>query len=98
MMRRGSSTRKVQAALRARGMSAEAVDEALDWLREAQGDPELAAACTFARKRRLGPWRRGEADDDARRKEMAKLGRAGFGFGLARRVVEAEDPEMLELG
>ncbi len=94
MARRGAGARKIRAALGAKGVPRDGVDAALEALaEEAEGDPELEAARTFARKRGLGPWRRVPLDDDRRRKELARMGRAGFSFELARRIVDAEcDP------
>ena len=91
MHRRGAGTRKIRAALQTKGVSAETIDAALGALSD--GDPDLEAAWTFARKRRLGPWRRVPLDDDRRRKELARMGRAGFSFGLARRVIDAQPDE-----
>jgi regulatory protein len=51
---------------------------------------------TLARRRRLGPYRP-EADREARReKDLAALARAGFGYDIARTVIEASDIEALE--
>ena len=73
------------------------VDDALQALAESVGDVELAAACTWARKRRLGPWSREPVTDpDLRRKQLARFGRAGFNYGTAKRVLEASDPDELE--
>ena len=94
--RRGKSLRAIAAALRTKGLSSERIDEALEALASGvEGSVELIAAATFARKRRLGPWRSGAPDPDRTRKELAKLARAGFSYALARRVVDAEDPSDL---
>ena len=95
MHRRGAGARKIRSALAVKGLPSDAVDRAIAALSEGGGDPELKAACTYARKRRVGPWRRAEADRDQRQKELAKLARAGFAFDLARRVVEAPTVEAL---
>ncbi|MEM6927124.1 MAG: regulatory protein RecX [Myxococcota bacterium] len=92
--RRGSGTRKIRLALHQKGLASDVVDDALAALGGA-GDPDWAAACTYARKRSLGPWRRSTLDDDRRRKELGRLARAGFGFDLARRIVDAESVEAL---
>ncbi|MEQ1501629.1 MAG: RecX family transcriptional regulator [Myxococcota bacterium] len=99
LRRRGSSARTVRAALRAKHLSDEAITHALDVATPASGaDPEWEAARTWARKHRVGPWRRDPAapDLDARRREMARMARAGFGFDLARRVVDAARIEDLD--
>jgi len=52
------------------------------------GDPELAAACTFARRRHLGPFRRAAAD---RRRELAAFALAGFERRTAEAVLACAD-------
>jgi regulatory protein len=56
-------------------------------------EQELAAALIHARKRRLGPWRRG----DATPKEMASLARAGFSRGIAAKALKLDQNEAEEL-
>ncbi|HHO51308.1 MAG TPA: regulatory protein RecX [Deltaproteobacteria bacterium] len=94
--RRGSGARKIRATLQAKGVSSTHIDEALEALASEGEDPELVAACTYARKRRIGPWRTRPADDDQRRRELARLARAGFPFDLARRIIHAESIEAIE--
>jgi regulatory protein len=62
----------------------------LQALRETAADPNLAAACAFARRRRLGPFRRGPAD---RARELAAFARAGFARREAEAVLGCADPE-----
>ncbi|MEN0062531.1 MAG: RecX family transcriptional regulator [Myxococcota bacterium] len=93
--RRGAGVRKIQMALREKGLASEVIEDAIAQLGEGGEDPDWVAACTFARKRRLGPWRREDADDDRRRKELGRLARAGFSFDVARRIVDAESEEAL---
>lgn len=85
--RRGTGIRAIRAALRNKGVPADIIDEVVAALSEG-GDPDWEAALTYARKRRLGPWRQVELDVDRRRKELGKLGRAGFSWDVARRVVD----------
>src|SRR5436853_768320 len=63
-LRRGQSPRTIRAALAAKGIGAEDAAAAIGALAETAPDPQLAAACAFARRRRLGPYRRegGSAD------------------------------------
>lgn len=94
LSRKGQSRRGVVAGLRQRGLGAEDIETAVAAVTAdaaAEGvDPELAAAVAYARRRRLGPFCTG--DRKARRdKDLAALGRRGFPYGLARRVVDAED-------
>jgi len=88
LRRRGASTRKIRAALKQRGVGGEHIDASLE---EEEGDAELQAARAYARRRRFGPWRRDEADAERRRKELAAMARAGFGYGVAKRVLDASE-------
>ncbi len=60
-----------------------------------EANPDLAAAFTLARRRRLGPFRLA-AREENRQRDMAVLGRAGFSFEIARKIVEADDVAALE--
>ena len=75
--------------------AAAGVAAALDALDTADPDAEFTAACRHAQRRRLGPWRR---DDRAARRDrdLAAMARAGFGYRMASRVVDAPDIETLE--
>ena len=95
--RRGSSARAIRAALTQKGVEMEIVDSALAALLDEAEEPELAAALAYARRRRLGPYRADAALRTAmRERDLAALGRRGFGYEVARRVIEAPDPEALE--
>ncbi|PWC34133.1 RecX family transcriptional regulator [Azospirillum sp. TSO35-2] len=94
--RRGASTRLIAQKLAGKGIGRDEADKALDSLREDVGpDLDLSAALALARRRRLGPYRLPEVRAAHRDKDLAALGRAGFGYEIARRVVDAEDPEEL---
>ena len=56
---------------------------------------ELDAALAFCRRRRIGPFATTEEDQEARRKAMAALARAGFGREVAERALRL-DPEEAE--
>ena len=92
-LRRGQSLRTIRAGLAAKGVGTDDAAAALDALREDGGDPDLAAACAFARRRRLGPFRRGEGD---RVKELAGFARAGFARATAEAVLACANPDEAE--
>ena len=98
LRRRGSSTAKIRSALHSKRLSSAAVDAALAEIKaeEPEVDAEWVAACTWARKRRLGPWRMAASNLERRRAELSKMGRAGFSYDIARRIVDADDPSALE--
>lgn len=91
---RGLSARAIAAKLRHQGIARGTIDAALAAHAEAEGVDELTAARTFARKRRLGRHHRTpEARSERREKDLAKLARAGFSFGIAQQVVDEDEPE-----
>jgi len=89
LRRRGASSAAVRSALRAKGVAAELVDETL--VDDETPQPDLEAARTFARRSRIGPWRKAPVDADGRRKELARLARKGFGYDIARQVIDAPE-------
>ena len=95
LLRQGRPRAAIARRLAAKGVESEAIDSALGSLTEESADPDLAAAITYARRRRLGPWR---LKDRAahRERDLAALGRAGFSYEMARKVVAAETVEELE--
>jgi regulatory protein len=95
LLRQGRPRAAIARRLAAKGVGQEAIGSALESLRDEAHDPDLSAVIAFARRRRLGPFRL--KDRDAfHDKDLAALGRAGFSYDLARRVLEAESAEALE--
>lgn len=92
-------------ALTRRGLGARRV--ALDWrvagigeddvaaLEPAVADAALAAALTFARRKRIGPFAEAVADRDQRQRQIAAMLRAGHNLELARRIVAASPGETI---
>lgn len=106
LYRRGASSRAIHTKLAAKGVDKSAIQKALVALEREDPDPEFTAAVTFAWRRHIGPFRRGPwsatapedhkpEDHKAREKELATIGRAGFCFDMARRIIDAESEESL---
>jgi regulatory protein len=91
--RRGDSVRAIRARLTAKWVAASEIAAALSELRSAAVDPDLAAACAFARRRRLGPYRRAASD---RARELAAFARAGFSRRIAEAVLACADVAAVE--
>jgi regulatory protein len=89
LTRGGKSRRAVAAHLMARGVTGDALRDAVP------GDPEteLAAALVFVRRRRIGPFRVGVVDEDGKRRELGMLARAGFAQDVASRALAMEMPD-----
>ncbi|ANT63108.1 hypothetical protein AYJ57_21810 (plasmid) [Salipiger sp. CCB-MM3] len=83
--RRSMSRRKIEGKLREKGLSPDDYQE----LVEDSDGSDLEAAVTFARKKRIGPFRIGD-HDQYRQKDMAKLARQGFDFDVCCRVMEGK--------
>ncbi len=96
LLRRGRSARAIRADLAAKGVARAEIDAALEGLSEESAAPELAAAITHARRRRLGPYRPPADRAERRERDLASLARAGFDYATARRIIEAEGPDALE--
>lgn len=92
LRRRGGSARMIQAKLAAKGIARSLVGDAL----QDEDVDDFGAACALARRRKIGPFRSGERRP-FREKDLAVLARAGFGFDVARRVIDAESPEDLDM-
>lgn len=95
MLRRGQSPRKVRAYLAAKGISPDKINTALSAAGEEIGDVDLKAAAAYAMRRRLGPFRIEDLSQERKQKELAILGRAGFRYETARKIVDTESEEDL---
>jgi regulatory protein len=86
--RRGAPSHRIRARLLAKGVAEAVAADALTDLHAEASDLDLAAACAFARRRRLGPYRRGAAEPV---RELGAFARAGFGRRLAQAVLACAD-------
>ena len=82
-------------ALRAKGLGADDIDLALQALTDELDYSDIAAAATYVKRRRIGPYRHDKARAENRQRDLAALGRSGFSFGVARAAVDAADPDAL---
>jgi regulatory protein len=94
LRRQGRSARAIGNRLAQKGVGRETIDDALAPTRT-EAD-ELGAAARLARRRRLGPFRPEADRREHRERDLAILGRAGFSFDIARKVVLAESGEALD--
>lgn len=112
MHRSGRSVRRIRGELNAKGVGDDDIRVALAALLEAISEPgeaaddgvevDRAAAITFARRRKMGPYRRLRTGPDRldketrQRRELAAFARAGFSYELARKILAARKEEDLE--
>ncbi len=103
LFRRGDSQRAIRAKLMAKGVAPDDIEQALDALRDEidatrwdddpdgrDADPDRRAAENYVRRRRIGPHRPPEAREANRERDLAALARAGFGYDVARSVVDGD--------
>lgn len=88
LRRRGRSARAVAATLTARGIGRELAKQASS----VDDAEEMAAARKAARRKRLGPWSRGDRAA-SRQKDLAAMARAGFTMTIARAVIDGTADE-----
>ena len=86
-VRGGKSKRMIAQRLSSKGVASDLVQTALE------DTDDLFAAVVLARKRAFGPFRRGELDDKRKAKELSAFARAGFGFGIGKRVFDMSHEE-----
>ncbi|PTL76646.1 regulatory protein RecX [Vitiosangium sp. GDMCC 1.1324] len=88
----GRSARVIAQKLRMKGVSADVVEQKL-----ARVTTELSedmAARIWARKKRLGPFRRdANTRQENRQKDLAALARAGFSFSTAKKIIDGGPEE-----
>ena len=98
LRRQGRSARAIVERLRAKGVPPAHIQKAL--VQHAEDKPledaEFAAALALARRRKLGPFRQGAADEDRQRKDFAVLARAGFSSAITRRILREGFHEAFE--
>ena len=97
--RRGSSTRLTRQKLSFAGVDGDTLDKAMAGLdQELDTDPkqrEWQAAVALARRRRLGPFRQKERKEH-RDRDLASMARGGFEYQLAKKVIDATNPDALD--
>ena len=96
LLTQGVPLRGIRMRLREKGVADDIVAEVLELVRDDDGDVDLAAAAALAKRRRLGPYRTAAERAGRRDKDLAAMARAGFGYDVARRVVDAASPQALD--
>jgi regulatory protein len=92
MGRRGYGTRRIAGALHQAGIEPGLRADT----RETAAEGAHAAAMILARRRRFGPFGNMAGDPAARQKQIAAMIRAGHGFDIARRIVNAPTEDSLQ--
>jgi regulatory protein len=87
---RGLGQRSIVQRLKAKGVDSAAIDQGLASVDRDCEDAELQAARRYVKRRRLGPYRGGQANSSSLRKDLQALARAGFNYEVARQALGAE--------
>ncbi|MGC4123036.1 MAG: regulatory protein RecX [Myxococcales bacterium] len=91
LLQRGTSPRAIAMKLKAKGVQAPEVRQAMDAIAESSANPELEAAMALAKRKRIGPFARTPATEaDEKRRHLGVLMRAGFSYGVAKKVLSGE--------
>jgi regulatory protein len=86
---RGLSRKMLMLKMRQKGLEPSTIRGAIAKRSEEHPDEDdLTAARHFARKKNLGPWRKKKGGEDERKKDLAKLCRAGFSFETAKAALK----------
>ena len=90
LRRQGLSRQAITAKLQVKGLTVSQIENALHAVDEEHEEPEMDAAIAYAKRKKLGPWRKKPLTDPPRdrQKEMAAMGRAGFSLEMARKALE----------
>lgn len=80
-LRKGYSKRKLELKLSEKGVERDIIAAAVSEV------DDLNSAIKYAKRRRIGPWRRGYLDINATRREMGSFGRSGFSGELAIKII-----------
>lgn len=86
MRRKGYSKSKIKMTLNQKGVSGKLVETIMA---DQDSDDELRAAHSYAKRRRLGPYRTKQVED-SQRKDMATLARQGFSYDIIRKLIDQE--------
>lgn len=93
---RGLSNRMVRLKLAQKGLDGDIIDQAMASLETDHEEPEFEAALTYARKKRIGPYRLPEKRAEMREKDLAAMARTGFSYDMAQTIIDAEAIDELE--
>ena len=88
--RRGLSAAAIRNKLAGKGVGREDIAAAFEEVLSGQEEPEMEAAVSYARRRRLGVFRTSGQTDERWRKDLAAMVRAGHGYGVSQRALRGD--------
>jgi regulatory protein len=96
LFRDGASMRMIRSKLLHKGISNPIIERVICEIVDEWKDPDLKAAIRLSERKRLGPFRKTETREVFRKRDLGVLGRAGFSFEIARKIVDASDLKDLD--
>ena len=101
LFRQGSSLQAIRFKLIEKGVASGLAEETIEALAEesdlSKQDIDLAAAISYAEKRRIGPFRLNDDLEAFRDKDLGALARRGFSFEIAEKVISTDREELEEI-
>jgi regulatory protein len=96
LFKKGTSTQMIRSKLFDKGISGAIIDQVVVELHEDWNNPDLKAAIRFSQRKRLGPFRQLHTRSEFSQRDLATLGRAGFSYEVAQKIINALSLQELE--
>ncbi|MBT5911433.1 MAG: RecX family transcriptional regulator [Rhodospirillaceae bacterium] len=96
LFKKGTSTQMIRSKLFDKGISGAIIDQVIADLHEDWNNPELKAAIRFSQRKRLGPFRQLHTRSEFNQRDLATMGRAGFSYEVAQKIINAINLQELE--
>jgi len=90
LRRAGRSRSAIKQKLQAKGLAAGVIDQALAEESDEE-NAELTAALIFAKRKKIGRYATVSVAADQQKKQIAAMARAGFKFGIIKRIINVTD-------
>lgn len=93
----GNSISIIKNKLRSKGVPSEVMKDVIERVIKDKPDLNLISGIKYAKKRRFGPFRIRERDENTYRKEQASMARAGFSYEETVKVLKATREELEDI-
>ena len=96
-LRSGNSLAIMKNKLRSKGVPLDIIEDVVSEFKEQGQDINFLSCIRYARKRRFGPFRTRQENEDTARKETAAMARAGFSYDETKRVLNSNRDELEDI-
>ncbi|MBT7583836.1 MAG: hypothetical protein HN572_12800, partial [Kordiimonadaceae bacterium] len=93
----GNSVAGIKNKLRQKGVSADLINETIEKACEDNPNINLVSAIKYVRKRRFGPFRIREKEENTVKKESGAMARAGFSYAETKQILKATREELEDI-